>query len=157
MVRVALLLLAMPSLLMPPGVCVCQYARTDRVTPDARPVASPRTASVVAGEGAARAGGCCKRCRGTTNTAPHSRPPDGPVEPAPRPPADREHAPNCPAVTPTVALKLADLSVLPPELLFSAGGWLVDDVAVPTVTRVAPTDTPFPPTPRYITFRSLLI
>ncbi len=158
MVRIALFLLALPSLLMPPGVCVCQYARTDRVTPTPMPGAVVGQVSSPSDAGVSRPGGCCKKCRTATPPIPRQTDSaDRQGQPAHRSPADREHAPNCPAVGPSATAKVVEPPVLLPELRLVATVCPVDTVAVPTVTRVAPADTPFPPTPRYISFRSLLI
>ena len=146
MIRAVVLFLVFPALLMPPGVCVCGVARSQPATPTA-----PRTPpEAVQPEGAVRQGGCCSKCRAVR--PPVESPPAGKV------PDDRPHAPMCPAVNSTVATKFVEPPVQLPDFPPAVVDLLPEPGVPPITVHHAPADTPTgPPTPRYISFRVLLI
>lgn len=155
MVRFALLLLALPSLLMPPGMCVCRYARIETATSTLMPAESIRVRSE---EAAPRSGGCCKKCRTVPPVAgPQPDSCDHRSDSSPPSPSDRDHAPNCPAAGPTATAKIVEPPILLPDLVTVAVGGLVDLIAEPTISRETPVDSPSLAAPRYISFRALLI
>lgn len=72
-------------------------------------------------------------------------------------PAERDHAPNCPAVNPT-AHTFVEPPVLVLELPVVAAGIPADFAIQLTGTHTVPSDaTTFTPLPRYLSFRVLLI
>ena len=156
MFRAVVLLLVLPSLLTPPGVCLCRCAGEGRAVPvrasrDAAPASPSR-------EDGRRAGGCCKKCRPTPPpaTAEHAAL-VGAGKPEADSPPDRDHAPSCPAAG-LVSSKYVQAPALLLDLEPIAVGGPSDVLSDPPATRGAPADdAPRPPTPRYITFRSLLI
>lgn len=161
MFRFAVLLLILPSLLMPPGVCVCQFLQVDRGAP-ALVVSESAVATRHRDEGTSRANGCCRNCRnqtdrdanseGQTSASTHSSP-----EPSHSVPSDRQHAPNCPAAGTVAAAKLTEPPIVMDDFVCVVGDLVItaDVAALPRVS--ATSATPFPITPRYISFRSLLI
>ena len=149
-----MLLFVLPSLLMPPGVCICQRAGEERAAQVRVPEAAPDRM-----DDGLRSPGCCKRCRATP---PPATPPQTAAAetgtPTPRPPADRDHAPTCPAAGLTATAKYVE----PPVVLF---GLQLATVAGPSnpgcephgTLGVSPDGDRLPTAPLYITFRSLLI
>mgnify|MGYP000988900277 CR=1 FL=1 len=103
MTRVLVLLLVVPSLLMPPGMCVCQYFRV--VPQPHAPAVAAHAAPVCT----------CESCRA-------SRSGESPGHTAPDQPVPSDHLPGCPAaldaaqtaaVVPPVVAVSCDLATAP--------------------------------------------
>jgi hypothetical protein len=161
LLRFLVLLLVLPPLLMPPGVCVCQILQAG--SGGTALVASESAAPTrLRNEVPSRANGCCKGCwnltyRDTDSRGPQPDPMRGCPEPDQSVPSDRQHAPNCPAVGAVAAAKFAEPPIVLPVIEFVISEAIcAGDVS--NGPRAFPTsaDT-FPTTPRYISFRSLLI
>jgi len=148
-VRAVVLFLVLPSLLMPPGVCICRYAVE-------QPELPARIADVVVPtDNGPRSAGCCKKCRPVAHLATESQ--STATGKTQHPPADQDHAPNCPAAGLTTSVKIVEPPVAVSDLELVSVGWLVELVTAPTVSPLPASDHFAPSAPRYISFRALLI
>ena len=151
MARAFVLLLILPTLLMPPGVCIC------RIVPLAgEPVAplSPRHAALSHAV-SPRPDCSCNSCRTRTAAAcgqEDQTPPDrGPAGP-------RDHWPGCPAAVGAVPLSMVvPTAAVTPEFPATVGFFtpVVEAVAFPARVTAAPSPAASPPL--FISFCTLLI
>jgi hypothetical protein len=141
MTRVLVLILVVPPLLMPPGMCVCQYSHgVTQPGPHPKKAVESHPTPVCT----------CESCRDPRSA-------ESPEYPAPAKPAPTDHAPGCPAaldaaqvaaVVPAVAAVTCDLALAP----------LDQPMLEPSRRLSHPTDTPAAPSPsRALAHRVLLI
>ena len=133
MLNALVLLLTLPALLMPPGMCVC---RLTPVSQTHAPVPSPTPGGPLELAHAAnpRPDCSCESCRS------RSEPSDDPQSPTPEPCGPAEHAPGCPAAAGAAPLSLVvpAVTVTVDLTAFELTPLLLEPVAPPTRVRSAP-------------------
>lgn len=160
MVRSLVLLLILPRLLLPPGMCLCQFVAVGKAS--ATPSSSPPSRDVPSASHAATARpGCpCDSCRPRTPSADLGLDDDLPAKPADEPaaPGSGKHWPGCP---------LAAVGAELPNLVMPTVSVDVDHVSADCNTslavlvvpplRAVPASAPAVSPPLYISHCSLLI
>lgn len=155
MFRALVLLLILPPLLIPPGMCICQFVPIGKAS--AAPTPSPH-ASV--GQAAGPRSDCtCDSCRRSRTAAVPERGDDRPTPPPGGPvPVPGKHWPGCPAVG-----GLAPLSTVVLPAPVQADLVLAPDFYTPIaesdipLDRTAPASPPFSSPPLFISHCALLI
>jgi hypothetical protein len=157
MFRVLVLILMLPPMLMPPGMCICQFAPLGKAS-DAPLSASPGRPHAVGNSTDPRPDCTCDSCRRARTTAavPEGRddqPAGGPSAPGPG-----KHWPGCPAATGD-----APLTTAIPTLTVQVDLSPAADTCIPVVIavvqsgRAAPVPSPVISPPLFITHCTLLI
>lgn len=159
MSRELVLLLTLPALLTPQGMCVCQFV------PIALTAAASRSAPTPDGFSADHAANAhpdcvCEACRSRATAdsggnGRHRSSPDGGPN-APVPPG--KHWPGCPAAADAVPLAVTAPAVaVPTDFLAAADQLSPLAEAIPSNFRVSPRPAPAAPRPLFISHCALLI
>ena len=149
------LLLVGPSLLMPPGMCICRFAplASNYATASGNTISDRPASHDAAPSGCPKS--CCKKSHGTP----------APIEPGegrPAPENDRDQTPpsgpGCPACLTAGTTKFVEAVGVYPDAAGEHTGPPVLFAVVPVAPRWAPFDEDHPSSPpRFISFCSFLI
>ena len=161
MFRVLVLLLILPPMLMPPGMCICQFVQIGNV-PAAPVSALPDRQSSVGHASSPRPDCACDSCRrARTASAGPGRGDDQPTQPPserPSGPWPGKHWPGCPAAVGDVPLNVAVPTITAQADLTTAAGFFTP-IAETVVSSgcVAPVLPPAASPPLFISHCALLI
>lgn len=154
MSRTLLLLLVLPSLLMPPGTCICRVLGVTNVP------TAPQTSDSAGGNISQHAGNpqpncSCESCRVRVDDAER----DQPAPPTRGPSSPGDHLPGCPAAVGAVVLDVIAPPVVSPAHDAVATIGIVTPVVEHTaaLARVASETPPAVGPPLFISHCSLLI
>lgn len=156
MLRAVVLLLMLPSMLVPPGLCICRFvpiqATSLTSSPADRHLSTPHASNP-------RPDCSCDSCHARkTSTAPahgDNRPADEPVAPAPV-----KHWPGCPAAADAAPLNMVvPVAAVPGDLLLTAAAdfFTPIDGVVASPARASAVPLPTTSPPLFISHCSLLI
>lgn len=153
MTRALLLLLVLPSLLMPPGTCVCRLLPVTNVSTTTR-TSGLTSEDITRHTGNPQPNCSCESCRVRVDDAER----DHPVPPT-RVPSVPDHLPGCPAAVGAVVLDVIVSPVLSPALDPSATVGIVTPTVEhrPALARVTSEAPPTVDPPLFISHCSLLI
>jgi hypothetical protein len=161
MFRALVLLLILPPMLLPPGMCVCQFIPVGKAS--TAPVSAPPSRQTSLGHNTDPQPDCtCDSCRHarTAPTVPEGEneqairtPADGPSNPGPG-----KHLPCCPAAVVDVPLNVAVITVTTQvDLVVTAGFFTPVAETVVSPGRVAPVPPPVGSPALFISHCALLI
>lgn len=156
MFRAFVLLLMLPTMLMPPGMCVCRFVPVGKSS--AGQFSSPAVGSSHATQAASASSDCaCDSCRLRASENGPARSNNGPVH-SPSGPAPSKHWPGCPAEIDAAPLTLVITGVEAQADLFATD---VDLTTLATqvfsLPRVASFPSPVVPPPLFISLCTLRI
>jgi hypothetical protein len=156
MLRLLTLLLMLPTMLMPPGMCVCRIVSVGTASVAPRSASSDRLISV-AHAANPRSDCTCESCRSRAAVAVPERGDDQPSR-LPSDPGPVKHWPGCPAAADAVPITMTVPVVTVPTDFVDAAVLLAPPAktTIPPV-RVASVPTPFAARPLFISHCSLLI
>lgn len=158
MLRALVLLLMLPPMLMPPGMCICQFVPTG--TASAPPSASPVRELSASHDTNPRADCTCASCRSQAGAA---LPADSDNQPSPGDdgPSRHEpgkHWPGCPAAADATPFNMVVPTVtVQADLVAAAGFFTPVVVAVVSPVRATPIPAPAYSPPLFISHCTLLI
>jgi len=156
MIRTLVFLLVALPMLVPPGMCICQFDLTGRCSPAAVRVASAPEQASSGHERTPRSSCCCRHRKG--GAAEHLDRAGGLAsEGGPGIPAGREHAPGCPAARSLDYFKVERNinSVAPPADL--AGFFALPAIPARQALLISSPAQARPALPVYLTLCTLLI
>lgn len=155
MFRALVLLLLLPLLLLPPGMCICQFVPIGKASPV--PTSAPRA---TVGQAAEPRPDCtCDSCHRSQAAAAPERGDDRPTQPPGGPaPVPAKHWPGCPAAIGDMPLNMA----VPPvkvqvDLTATADFLTTVAEAVVSLDRTTPVSPPVGTPPLFISHCALLI
>jgi hypothetical protein len=158
MPRTLVLLLILPMLLMPPGMCICPFVPIGNATAASIPAPPDRERSVGRAPSPQQDRACDSCCRARTSAVPQ-RGDDQPTLPqSERPSTPGKHLPGCPA-----AVGDLPLNVAVPPVKVQADFAAPDNFSTPVCETAAPSDctrpvpTPTGSPPLFISHCTLLI
>lgn len=158
MLRALVLLLMLPPMLMPPGMCICQFVPVGTAS-NPLPASSSRELSA-SHDASPRADCTCASCRSQTGSAlptgsdnQPTQSDDGPSRPGPG-----KHWPGCPAAADAAPFNMVVPAVtVQADLVAAAGFFTPVEVAVVSPVRPTPVPSPAHSPPLFISHCTLLI
>lgn len=158
MLRALVLLLMLPPMLLPPGMCVCQFVPVGTVP---APLSASRDRELSASHDANPRADCtCASCRSRAGAAPSEGGDNAPTprDDGPSRPEPGKHWPGCPAAADATPFNMVVPTVTVQADLAAATGFFTPvEVAVVPPVRATPVPAPAYSPPLFISHCTLLI
>lgn len=155
MIRALVLLLILPTLLMPPGMCICRLMPAASATPTPAFPSGKTTASHAADP---RPDCSCDSCRARAAALAHSGSGTEPTSPSPSDSGPAKHSPGCPAAADAAPLGLLlPTTTVQVDFVATSGLFTTISELVVSTVRVAPVPKLDCSPPLFISHCTLLI